>query len=78
MDLAYPADLASEGCRVLFTLAGVGIAVIGTFLAGLLRKRTARTAQQSPAHRTRQVEQPGEPRPYQRVMEAFAGSPGHI
>jgi F0F1-type ATP synthase membrane subunit c/vacuolar-type H+-ATPase subunit K len=49
VDLAYPTDLASEGRRVLFTLAGVGIA-IGTLLAGLLQKRTARTAQQAPAH----------------------------
>ena len=43
-DLPHPTDLASEGRRVLFTLAGVGIAVLVMLLAGLLQKRTARTA----------------------------------
>jgi hypothetical protein len=53
VDLGHPTYLASKGRRVLFTFAGVGIAVIGTLLAGLPRKRTARTAQQSPAHQDR-------------------------
>jgi hypothetical protein len=42
VDLAHPTNLASEGRRVLFTFAGVGIAVIVMFLAGLLQKRTAK------------------------------------
>ena len=48
VDLAHPTDLASEGLRVLFTFCGVGIAVIVMFLAGLLQKRTAEAAPQSP------------------------------
>ncbi len=43
-DLADPTDLAAEGRRVLFTFAGVGIAVVVAFLAGLLQKRTAAKA----------------------------------
>jgi Fusaric acid resistance protein-like len=50
VDLAHPADLASEGLRVLFTFAGVGIAVVVTFLASLLQKRTAKTAPAAPVH----------------------------
>jgi hypothetical protein len=38
---------------VLFTFAGVGIAVVIMFLAGLLKERTAKTAPQAAAHRGR-------------------------
>ena len=48
-DLPHPTDLADEGRRVLFTFAGVGIAVIVMLLAGLLQKRTAKTAPPAPA-----------------------------
>jgi hypothetical protein len=47
VDLAHPANLASEGRRVLFTFAGVGIAVVVMYLAGLLEKRTTPKAPQS-------------------------------
>jgi uncharacterized membrane protein YccC len=47
-DLPHPTDLASEGRRVLFTFAGVGIAVVVMLLAGLLQKRTAKTAPPAP------------------------------
>jgi Fusaric acid resistance protein-like len=50
VDLAHPTNLASEWRRVLFTLAGVGIAVIVMFLAGLLQQRTAKTAPEAAAH----------------------------
>ncbi|MFJ5776247.1 FUSC family protein [Streptomyces sp. NPDC093094] len=39
--LPHPADLAEEARRVGFTFAGVGIAVVVTYLAGLLARRTA-------------------------------------
>jgi Fusaric acid resistance protein-like len=48
VDLAHPTNLTSEGLRVLFTFAGVGIAVIVMFLAGLLQKRTAKKAPPAP------------------------------
>jgi len=51
VDLPHPSNLDSEGRRILFTLAGVGIAVIVMLLANLLQKHqqhTARTAPQSP------------------------------
>ena len=47
-DLPHPTNLADEARRVLFTFAGVGIAVIVMLLAGLLTKRTAKAAQQAP------------------------------
>jgi Fusaric acid resistance protein-like len=53
VDLAHPTNLASEGLRVLFTFAGVGIAVVVMFLAGLLQKRTAKTAPRAPVHEGR-------------------------
>jgi len=46
-DLPHPTNLGHEARRVLFTFAGVGIAVIVMLLAGLLQKRTAKTAPQS-------------------------------
>ena len=49
-DLPHPTNLADEGRRVLFTFAGVGIAVIVMLLAGLLQKRTAKAAPQAAAH----------------------------
>ena len=49
MDVPHPSNLSDEGRRILFTLAGVGIAVIVMFLAGLLQKRTAKKAPQQPA-----------------------------
>ena len=49
-DLPHPSDLATEGRRVLFTFAGVGIAVVVMLLAGLLQKRTAKAAPPAPVH----------------------------
>jgi uncharacterized membrane protein YgaE (UPF0421/DUF939 family) len=54
MDLPHPSNLADEGRRVLFTLLGVGIAVVVMFLANLLQKRTVKAAPpQAPAHQAR-------------------------
>ena len=50
MDVPQPSNLADEGWRILFTFAGVGIAVIVMFLADRLQKRTAKAAPQAPAH----------------------------
>ncbi len=47
IDLAHPTDFASEGRRVLFTLAGVGIGVAVTLLANLLQNRRAKAAPQA-------------------------------
>ncbi|MFD8222832.1 FUSC family protein [Streptomyces massasporeus] len=44
VDLPQPSDYAAEGYRVLWTLCGVGFALLVMLLAGLLAKRTARTA----------------------------------
>jgi uncharacterized membrane protein YccC len=49
-DLPNPANLGHEARRVLFTFAGVGIAVVVMLLAGLLQKRTARAAPPAPVH----------------------------
>jgi hypothetical protein len=43
-DVPHPSDLADEGRRILFTLAGVGISIIVLLLAGLLRKHAAKAA----------------------------------
>jgi len=54
MDLPHPSNLADEGRRVLFTLLGVGIAVVVMFLANLLQKRTVKAAPpQAPIHQAR-------------------------
>ena len=47
-DIPHPTNLTDEGRRILFTFAGVGIAIIVLLLAGLLQKRTAKAAPQSP------------------------------
>ena len=47
-DMPHPSNLADEGRRVLFTFVGVAIAVVVLLLAGLLAKRAAKTAPQSP------------------------------
>ena len=47
-DVPDPTNLSHEGRRILFTLAGVGIAIIFLLLAGLLQKRTAKPAPQTP------------------------------
>ena len=49
-DVPDPSNLTHEGRRILFTLAGVGIAIIVLLLAGLLQKHTAGS---SPARTTR-------------------------
>ena len=49
-DVPHPSDLADEGRRILFTFAGVGIAIIVMFLADRLQKHAAKTAPQAPAH----------------------------
>jgi len=48
-DLPNPTNLGHEARRVLFTFAGVGIAVVVLLLAGLLTKRTAKAAHAAPA-----------------------------
>ena len=48
MDVPHPSNFASEGRRILFTLAGVGIAVIVMFLADWLQKHAAKAAPQAP------------------------------
>jgi uncharacterized membrane protein YccC len=45
-DLPHPSNYAAEGQRVLWTLCGVGIAVLIMLLAGLLAKRTAKAPPQ--------------------------------
>lgn len=52
MDLPHPSSRADEGRRVLFTFAGVGIAVIVMFLASQLSKRAPAAAQAAPARQT--------------------------
>jgi Fusaric acid resistance protein-like len=55
-DAPDPSNLSHEGRRILFTLAGVGIAIIVLLLAGLLQKRTAKPAPQTtPAPQTPQA-----------------------
>jgi uncharacterized membrane protein YccC len=53
LDVPHPSNLADEARRILFTFVGVGIAVVIMFLANLLQKRTAKAAQQAPAHHGR-------------------------
>jgi uncharacterized membrane protein YccC len=48
MDLSHPTNFGAEGRRMLFTLAGVGIAVIVMLLANLLQQRSS-TPPPSPA-----------------------------
>ena len=50
MDVPHPSNLTDEGRRILFTFAGVGIAVIVLFLANLLQQRTAKAAPPAPVH----------------------------
>ncbi len=52
-DVPHPSDLADEGRRILFTFAGVGIAIIVMFLADRLQKHAAKEAPQPPAHPAR-------------------------
>lgn len=47
-DVPDPSNLSHEGRRILFSLAGVGIAIIVLLLAGLLKKLTAKPASQTP------------------------------
>ncbi len=47
-DVSDPSNLTDEGRRILWMFAGVGIAIIVLLLAGLLQKRTAKTAPQPP------------------------------
>ena len=53
MDVPNPSNLADEGWRILFTFAGVGIAVIVMFVADRLQKHTAKTAPQTSARPAR-------------------------
>jgi len=48
LDLPTPSDLSAEGYRVLWTLCGVGTAVLVMLLAGLLSRRRS-TGQPAPA-----------------------------
>lgn len=61
MDLPHPSNLTDEGRRVLFTLVGVGIAVVVILLADLLSKRTHAAAQRAPADQARQRQRPTAP-----------------
>jgi uncharacterized membrane protein YccC len=47
IDLAHPTNFASEGRRVLFTLAGVGIGLAFTLLTFLLQRRRAKATPQA-------------------------------
>jgi Fusaric acid resistance protein-like len=47
-DVPHPSNLTDEGRRILFTFAGVGIAIIVLLLAGLLQKRTGKTTPPAP------------------------------
>jgi len=49
LDLPQPTNYGAEGYRVLWTLCGVGTAVVVMLLAGLLAKRTAKAPPQQPA-----------------------------
>ena len=49
-DVPHPSNLTDEGRRILFTFAGVAIAVIVMFLADRLLKHTPKTAPEAPAH----------------------------
>jgi uncharacterized membrane protein YccC len=49
-DLPNPTNLGHEARRVLFTFAGVGIAVLVMLLAGLLQRRTTKAAPPTPVH----------------------------
>ncbi len=44
LDLPNPTNLSDEGRRVLYTFAGVALAVIVTFLLDRLKKRSAKAA----------------------------------
>ena len=44
LDLPHPTNLAAEGRRILFTFAGIAIAIVVMFLASLLQKRKAPAA----------------------------------
>ncbi|MFF8932053.1 FUSC family protein [Streptomyces longwoodensis] len=46
IDLPQPSDYAAEGYRVLWTVCGTGLGLLVMLLAGLLSRRTARTAPQ--------------------------------
>ena len=46
VDIPKPSNYAAEGYRVLWTLCGVGIAVLVMFLADLLAKRAAKKSPQ--------------------------------
>ena len=50
MDIPNPSNLADEGWRILFTFAGVGIAVIVMFFADRLQKHSAMAVPHASAH----------------------------
>ncbi len=50
VDVPHPSNLDAEGRRILFTLAGVGIAVIVMLLASLLQRRQKDTAKPAPQY----------------------------
>ena len=49
IDVPHPSSLTDEGRRILWTLAGVGVAVIVMFLADRLQKHAAKAAPPAPA-----------------------------
>jgi hypothetical protein len=52
LDLPQPSNYGAEGYRVLWTLCGVGVAVVVMLLAGLLAKRAPAAKQPAPAGQT--------------------------
>jgi hypothetical protein len=62
LDLPHPGNLATEGRRILYTFAGIAIAIVVMFLASLLQKRKAPTGAPQEA-KTSLGKDPGEPSP---------------
>jgi hypothetical protein len=58
VDVSQPSNYSAEGYRVLWTLAGVGFAVIAMLLASPLAKRTAKAPPGPPADVPAQRKQP--------------------
>jgi len=50
IDVPHPSNLDAEGRRILFTLAGIGIAMIVMLLANQLQKHQKRTSKPAPQH----------------------------
>ena len=77
LDLPQPTNYGAEGYRVLWTLCGVGIALIVTILTGLLaRKRARQAGRDQPANQAddgREVPRPRDPAGQQEQVRPRAG-----